>query len=257
MIYLVKVGKVLSREEEHEFNKKILNEEKIVSVFRQENISPKSGDLSKGMVFYYAQEGAPSEFKVSETSKLLVVDDHLKVLLSLYTNVNSNEQGFVVQIWQLVIQNLYYKEFVNGDLTKAVYSDDITIYSDGITTMDEQISEQFPLVLEGNAHKITPFYDPASCLNEGVCCTFEGQTYEHCGQYCGAWESTGGGPAINGLDSCCLTHDACLRSGHKKGKERCVCHDNFLDCAANKKGPGDTTIRNGIRAAKVKDGCYF
>ena len=45
------------------------------------------------------------------------MDENLKVLLSLYTNVDTNEQGFVVQIWQLENQNLYYKEFVNGDLT--------------------------------------------------------------------------------------------------------------------------------------------
>lgn len=148
------------------------------------------------------------------------------------------------------MDRLHYKEFVNGDLTKAVYSDDIT-------SMDDQISEQFPLVMEGNEHKITPFYDPASCIIEGTCCTFEKQTYQHCGKYCGSWENAGGGNAINELDRCCLTHDACLKSGNKKGKERCVCHDDFLDCAANKTGPGDTTIRNGIRGAKVIDGCYF
>ncbi|MGA4516181.1 hypothetical protein ACPA0F_02770 [Solibacillus silvestris] len=33
-------------------------------------------------------------------------------------------------------------------------------------------------------------------------------------------------------------------------------HTVFLS-AANKTGPGDTTIRNCIRGAKVIDGCYF
>lgn len=92
-------------------------------------------------------------------------------------------------------------------------------------------------------------YDPLSCTRNGSCCFFEGKRYE----YCGIYEVAGGRTAINAIDTCCRQHDIDIRG--KKGIARCAPHRKFLDCTKGKKGPGDTTIRNGIRYDALDSGC--
>ncbi|RTZ55783.1 hypothetical protein EKO25_10630 [Bacillus sp. SAJ1] len=237
------MGKVLTADEQREFDEVILKEEKFNNVLVEEKIDLKKSLSSKSAEYHYARNDSSDKFELRETDKLFDFGENLKVLLTIYNNLTTNEKSYVVRIWKLVNQNLSIKAYLNGSLEIERQIENKSI--------DEEITEFLP-IFEQN---VVPFYDPWSCVRDGnpSCCTFEGITYQHCGKYCGAWEKSGGGKPINAIDSCCLDHDACLMAK----RPRCTCHDEFLQCSYGKKGPGDATIRWGIWLDAASYGCQL
>jgi hypothetical protein len=244
---MFKVGQILTEKEKEVHGISLNSEGQFAQVLKSENLDLGQGIADTLAVYYYASDESSKDFGVKETSELVEFGENLKVILTVFEDLKTQKKGYITKIWKLDGTQLTYKEFNNKDLE---YEYDIAVEDQEILV--KAVTEHFP-VYKKSEEISSLWYDPASCIVKGSCCSFEGKTYQHCGQYCGSWENKGGGAVLNELDRCCLNHDACLMAG----RDRCACHNEFLDCAANKVGPGDTTIRNGIRGAKVLDGCYW
>lgn len=185
-----------------------------------------------------------------ETNKLLDFGSKAQVILKQYEveaeNQPQKEVLEVVQLWLQKDDIVVAQEYVNGELELDTTTEELHhVYKDYVK-IPEVGEDQEDLLVE-------IMYDPLSCIASGSCCYFEGQRYEHCGQSCGIYHNAGGGTPINAIDVCCRTHDREIRG--KKGRDRCQPHRNLLDCMKGLKGPGDTTIRNGIRLDMIKNLC--
>lgn len=185
-----------------------------------------------------------------ETSKLLDFGSKAQVILKQYeAKVEGQPQveiGEVVQLWLQQVNVVVAQEYVNGELGLDTTTDALHhVYKEYV---------KIPEVSEDQEDQLVELmYNPYSCIASGSCCYFEGQRYEHCGQSCGIYHNAGGGTPINAIDRCCRTHDREIRG--KKGRDRCQPHRNLLNCMKGLKGPGDTTIRNGIRFDMVLNLC--
>lgn len=79
-----------------------------------------------------------------------------------------------------------------------------------------------------------PSYEPGEIANAvtaqaGICLYDFPSFYNHCGPDCGDGLTFGGGTPINGLDSCCRTHDRCWKNF---GDGDCKCDADIVGCAA-------------------------
>jgi len=206
-------------------------------------IEPKKTDIVK--ITQSAEQGT-----VIETNKLLDFGDKAQVILKQYEAKldDQTDTAEVVQVWMQNANNVVVKEYVNGKLNLEQTAEVVqNVYTDYV---------KFPEVAEEHEEILAEImYDPLSCISSGSCCFFEGKRYEHCGQTCGAYNNAGGGTPINSIDNCCRTHDTQILN--KSGKERCTPHKNLINCMSGLKGPGDTTIRTGIRADALLNGCGF
>lgn len=185
---------------------------------------------------------------VTETNKLLDFGDKAQVILKQYEAKleDQTDTAEVVQVWMQNDDNIVAKEYVNGELNLEQTAEEVqNVYTDYVKV--PEVAEEHEEVL------VTIMYDPLSCISTGSCCIFEGQRYEHCGQSCGVYHNAGGGTPINAIDKCCRTHDTQILN--KTGKERCTPHKNLINCMSGLTGPGDTTIRTGIRADALLNGC--
>lgn len=251
---MIRVARRLPDSETMNFHKQFTKEPSFVKVLANENQSGEAPKDIKGATYLYSNEEdisssnlSAKKFKVREVSVLLSFNSNFKVVLSSFEKVETKEKSYVTNVWKVENNIIEYKEYINGELN---FSDKNPMESDAGIVID-----LFDGLTEAPAEKedelVTALYDPTSCILQGRCCTFSGVTYRHCGKYCGNWENSGGGVSINALDSICYSHDLCLQGS----TNRCTCHDRFLASAAGVVAPGDTTIRNGIRGAKVLEGC--
>ncbi|MBM7697209.1 hypothetical protein [Salimicrobium jeotgali] len=96
-------------------------------------------------------------------------------------------------------------------------------------------------------------YLQVNCID--TCCSFytgtgptpgttESLEYNYCGRDCGDGRQYGGGAIVNSTDLCCYFHDECLN----RGEDRCKCHNELMDCTADKDDLGVGVIRFGIWA---------
>lgn len=187
-------------------------------------------------------------YAVKETNKLMDYGNDVKMILTHYEakSDQKTDTGEVLQIWMKENGKKVFKEYVNGILSSESNVEEIyDIYKDFVNIS--------PLTGKQLDSAVQPMYNPLSCIQDGSCCYFEGQRYEHCGKYCGIYENAGGGTAINSFDTCCKTHDIQIHG--KKGKDRCPAHVNFMSCTKNLSTPGAKTIRGGIRAEALRNGC--
>ncbi|MGM0943299.1 MAG: hypothetical protein ACQEWU_20460 [Bacillota bacterium] len=185
---------------------------------------------------------------VTEINKLLDYGNKAQVILKQYEAKlgDKTDTGVVVQLWVQNDDNVVVREYVNGELNLEQTVEEVHhVYKDYVK-VPEVAEEHVELLAE-------TMYDPASCIKTGSCCYFENQRYEHCGETCGRYHNAGGGTPINAIDRCCRTHDTEIRG--KKGADRCKPHRNLINCMDGLKGPGDTTIRTGIRWDAFWNGC--
>ncbi|MEC1716480.1 hypothetical protein [Schinkia azotoformans] len=248
----------LTPEAEKQGNNELFSERKeFLKVLKEEQLLYKVPVNTKEATFLYSNDDNTMNengFEIREVSRLFDYNKDLKVILSVFIDLKTEEKSYVVKIWHNNNQ-LQYKEYVNAELIndrEFPYTEDLTIATELFDDLSELSKEEEKDIIT------TAVYDPASCIASGSCCQFSGVTYSYCGKYCGYRQEAGGSDdgsdTINGLDACCFWHDYCLWEGLMS---RCGCHDGFLDCASGTPAaPGDTTIRNGIRGAKVLDGCY-
>lgn len=190
------------------------------------------------------------ESDVIEINKLMSFGDKAQAILTQYEAKlkDRTDKAEVVQVWVQNGEDVVVKEYVNGELgfeqiTEAVHD----VYTDYVKT--PEVAEEHEEVLA------EIMYDPLSCISSGSCCYFEGQRYEYCGQYCGSYNNAGGGTPINAIDRCCVVHDWELQNPDPIPV--CTAHRNLIDCMDGLTGPGDTTIRTGIRIAALGEGCGF
>ncbi len=187
---------------------------------------------------------------VTETNKLLDFGDKAQVILKQYEAKleDQTDTAEVVQVWMQNDDNVVVKEYVNGELNLEQTAEAVqNVYIDYVKV--PEVAEEHEEILA------TIMYDPTTCISTGSCCMFEGQRYEHCGQSCGKYNNAGGGTAINAIDRCCAVHDTELQGPNPK--PRCTAHKNLINCMSGLKGPGDTTIRTGIRLDALAHGCGF
>lgn len=190
------------------------------------------------------------ESDVIETSKLMSFGDKAQVILKHYETKSKGQTDIVevVQVWVKNEDNVVFEEYVNGALELKQPAEELyDVYKDYIKT--PEVAEEHEEILA------EIMYDPFSCIASGSCCYFEGQRYEHCGMTCGYYNNAGGGTPINDIDRCCVVHDREIQGPNPK--PICTAHKNFMTCSKGLKGPGDTTIRNGIRLAALGALCGY
>ncbi|MEC2074420.1 hypothetical protein [Alkalihalophilus marmarensis] len=221
---------------------------KLMNDLRLSNLGEPVSDIVKVMISPNDNEKDLKNYTLTETNKLLKFGNKAQVILKHYEVQQGKESEIieVAQAWIASEEGTVFKEYVAGQLSIETTTDEMhDVYNDYIKI--PEIGEEHEELL------VEIMYDPLSCIRSGSCCIFENQRYEHCGKTCGIYESAGGGTAINSYDSCCRTHDIQIRG--KTGKDRCTPHKNFMSCTKGLKAPGDTTMRNGIRADALANGC--
>ena len=190
------------------------------------------------------------ESTLVETNKLMSFGDKAQVILKQYEAKleNQTDTAAVVQVWMQDADDVVVKEYVNGALNLEQPVELMhDVYKDYVKT--PEVAEEHEEILA------EIMYDPLSCVVAGSCCYFEGQRYEHCGASCGYYNNAGGGTPINAIDRCCVVHDRELQGPNPKPV--CTAHKNLIKCMDGLKGPGDTTIRTGIRADALLKGYGF
>ncbi|MBD8034795.1 MULTISPECIES: hypothetical protein [Solibacillus] len=188
---------------------------------------------------------------VIEINKLMSFGNKAQVILKQYEakSESQTDTAEVVQVWVQNGAKVVTKEYVNGELNLEQPVEIMhDVYKDYV---------KIPEVAEEHEELLAEImYDPTSCISSGSCCYFEGQRYEHCGKSCGIYNNAGGGTPINAIDRCCVTHDRDLQ-GPMPRISVCDAHKKLIKCMDGLKGPGDTTIRTGIRADALLKGCGF
>lgn len=233
------IGRFISAKELYKYNDKF-NSKTYINLFEKLNLP--QNNTKYDIVELTHIPDSKEENIVIETNKLIDFGDEAKAVLSYYQTKKGNDltyEGEVFQLWKREGKHVVFKEYVNGNLVDSKVEDGfIDIYKDYLGVGKDTSSL---------------FYNPASCIQSGSCCYFEGKRYEHCGKYCGIYENAGGGTPINALDRCCRTHDVNIKG--KKGRDRCPAHKKFMSCSKGLKAPGIRTIRTGIRIDTLASGC--
>lgn len=223
--------------------------EQVLSYFGKESLKPVEEKTYK-TVYTFDDQG---EYQTVEQISHYIKYDNQFILDFIKTVFDNSRTTYSIRGISLI------------SLNGKNYKKKIAMFKDGELKVENEfetddLTLDLPIYNEPSEEEETTIQGLDDCWLNG-CCSFRYKglpwnpvvTYKWCGKGCGNGCNSTPIP-VNGLDSCCKTHDCCYKR-NSSYPARCSCDMNLANCAAGTDFAGsDRVMAAGITLAAI-NGC--